>query len=206
MNQLIDRLVESFRQFPGIGPRQARRFVYFLLGEGDGYITRLSSELLALKDKINRCVDCGRFFALSGGKVEQCTICSDTNRNRELLMVVEKDIDLEAVRKAGIYDGHFFVLGGNIPILEKNPEEKVRIKELKTRLAKGEIKELILALSATTEGDYTAEYLKKALLPPPTGGASPALKISTLGRGLSTGTELEYSDTDTLKSALKNRG
>ncbi len=199
MNQLIDRLVESFRQFPGIGPRQARRFVYFLLGEGEGYITRLSSELLALKDKINRCVDCGRFFPSTTVGAGACLICTDLNRNRELLMVVEKDIDLEAVRKAGIYDGHFFVLGGNIPILEKNPEEKVRVKELKARLAKGETKELILALSATTEGDYTVEYLKKVL-------ASPTLKISTLGRGLSTGTELEYSDTDTLKSALKNRG
>ncbi len=118
-------------------------------------------------------------------------------------MVVEKDIDLEAVRKAGIYDGHFFVLGGNIPILEKNPEEKVRVKELKARLAKGEVKELILALSTTSEGDYTVEYLKKVLA---SSFQEAKLKISTLGRGLSTGTELEYSDADTLKSALKNRG
>ena len=105
------------------------------------------------------------------------------------------------MRKAGIYHGHFFILGGTIPILEKNPVEQVRLKELETIIKKSTPQEIILALSTTSEGEYTTDYLKQYLIklvPEKT-------KISILGRGLSSGAELEYLNRDTLKHALDGR-
>ena len=133
-----------------------------------------------------------------------CFLCRDENKNSSTLLIVEKDADLENIERTGAYTGHYFVLGGLIPVLEKEPEKRIRLKYLKSLLErKKEISEIIIALTANVDGDHTAEYIKNAL--------SVILKekgtrITTLGRGLSTGTELEYSDSDTLKNALKNRG
>ena len=118
-------------------------------------------------------------------------------------MIVEKDTDLEVVKKSGHYSGQFFVLGGLVPILEDAPEKKVRITQLINRLIAGqkELREIIIALAANPDGDNTFDYLQKVISPHLLAGT----KISILGRGLSTGTELEYSDAETLKNALKNR-
>ncbi|MFC1775688.1 toprim domain-containing protein, partial [Patescibacteria group bacterium] len=120
--------------------------------------------------------------------------------------VVEKDVDLENVNKTGAYKGLYFILGGSLPILEQNPAKKIRARELFDRAqeySKNGLKEVILATSATPEGENTAQYVKKILAPL---AEKYGVKISALGRGLSTGTELEYSDTSTLENALKNRG
>ncbi|MFA5987369.1 MAG: toprim domain-containing protein [Candidatus Paceibacterota bacterium] len=125
-------------------------------------------------------------------------------------MIVAKDIDLENIKRSGAYTGRYFVLGGLLPILEKHPEEKIRTTKLKdlltTTLEKDNLREVIVALSANPEGDYTADFLKKYIgdIASAT-NPSTQIKISVLGRGLSTGTELEYSDSDTIKNALKNR-
>jgi recombination protein RecR len=123
-------------------------------------------------------------------------------------MVVEKDVDLETVEKSKVYNGLYFILGGSLPILEKDPQNKIRSNELLTLTSRKietkipKLKEIILAISATTEGENTLDYLN-ALLGPM--ALMNEVKISMLGRGLATGTELEYSDTDTIKNALKNR-
>jgi recombination protein RecR len=120
-------------------------------------------------------------------------------------MLVEKDVDLEAVEKAGLYRGYYFVLGGTVPILDPQPENHIRFRallnELDRQLKEG-LTELIMALSLTTEGNHTADWLVEHLQPviDKTG-----LKISFLGRGLSTGSELEYADAETIKNALTNR-
>src|SRR6185503_8414165 len=115
-----------------------------------------------------------------------------------LLMVVEKDSDLESVRKSRAYGGKYFVLGGLVPIVEKTTKRQVRIEELKARSKNDKnLKEIILAFSLSPQGDHTDHYVRGIL-------TDTGLKISSLGRGLSTGTELEYSDNDTLKNALKN--
>jgi recombination protein RecR len=204
----ISRLTEYFREFPGIGPRQAKRFVYFLLTRNHRFIEELTSALLDLQKQIAQCADCKRYFPL--GKIERplCTICSDKNRDASTLMVLEKDVDLETVEKSKVYGGLYFVLGGSLPILEKVPQDKIRSNELMTlverKISAGtpKLKEIILAISATTEGENTLDYLN-ALLGPT--ALMNDIKISMLGRGLATGTELEYSDTDTIKNALKNR-
>lgn len=194
----IDKLTEYFKEFPGIGPRQARRFVYFLLRKNDSYINELVNTIPQLKKSIRVCRMCFRYFPINHSGKDICNIC-DSNRNTDELMIVARDVDLDAVEKSGQYNGYYFILGGQLPILEKNPEQKIRINELKKILKERVgLKEIILALSANPEGDNTVSFLKAEL-------RNTGLTISTLGRGLSTGTELEYSDQDTISNALRNR-
>jgi recombination protein RecR len=132
-------------------------------------------------------------------------VCGDIARNQKILLVVARDSDLDAIEKSGSYKGKYFVLGGTIPILEKEPEKRVALRELVARaaaLAEKGLAEIVLALSANTEGENTANEAARALAPL---AKKRGIKISTLGRGLSTGSELEYCDSETLKNALKNR-
>jgi recombination protein RecR len=227
----INRLIEQFRQFPGIGPRQAKRFVYFLLSQPESYRATLMKTVGELGKHIRVCRECHRFFPISAGSaiVSLCPICSDPNRNNETLMIVSRDVDFENIEKSHSYTGKYFILGGSIPILEKEPESRIRLRELKTLIEnratnkqaletnkqalKGapttseSLKEIIFALNLTPEGENTEEYLRSVLAPLleklPHGASS--ISLSSLGRGLSTGLELEYSDSDTIKNALKNR-
>jgi len=204
----IHNLADLFKRFPGIGPRQAKRFVYFLLSQDKNYLEGLRKELESLSRSVKQCQSCLRFFhdQSASGNSSLCSICSNPDRIKEDLMIVEKDVDLDSIEKAGAYHGLYFVLGGNIPILEKNPEERIRLRELfriiEERGKNEELKEIIIALSATTEGDNTVEYLAQKLEPLRT---KYGLNVSLLGRGLSTGSEIEYSDPETIKNALKNR-
>ncbi|MBI2065776.1 MAG: recombination protein RecR [Candidatus Zambryskibacteria bacterium] len=207
----IDKLSEIFAHFPGIGPRQAKRFVYFLLSRNGDYAGELVKAIQKIKKEIIQCRDCMRFFvypdlsrALSrehnrGAKL--CSICADETRDGSMLMMVPRDIDFEAVERSGGYNGYYFILGGVVPILEKEPEKRIRIKELEVRLKKDKnIKEVILAMNANLDGENTAEYIKQKLIT-----NNSQLTITTLGRGLSTGAELEYADPETLKNAFLHR-
>ena len=200
-----EKLEEYFKKFPGIGSRQAKRFVYFLLTEGGVFAKDLASLISDLPDKVFQCSECLRFFQKRNGE-KMCDLCSDATRDTKMLLVVEKDIDLEMVKKSGVYAGAFFVLGGLLPILEKNPTKKIRIKELVKKIErtaeKHKLKEIILAFSLNAEGENTLQYVKKTLEPL---SKKEGFTISTLGRGFSTGLELEYSDAETLENALKNR-
>jgi recombination protein RecR len=207
----IDKLISIFSNFPGIGPRQARRFVYYLLTRSGSTIEELAKNISQLKSEVSECADCGRFYEKRHGKAELCNICSDENRDKSIVMIVQRDIDLESVEKNGGFNGIYFVLGGSVPILEKEPERRIRAKELinfiKNKFnppsqSSGVAKEIILGVNANPEGENTADFVKKIIEP----FLSPSTKISMLGRGLSTGTELEYTDPETLKNALKNRG
>ena len=213
-DNIVERLTDTFRHFPGIGSRQARRFVYHLLREGRGSIDHFITDLRELHTSVAQCSQCFRYYPLSHPTLNQqklvgltqiCDLCQDATRDSSLLMVVEKDADLEAVKQSGTYQGRFLVLGGMIPILEKDPKSKVRLREvavtLTKRLASKELKEVIVALAVNPEGDHTIELLKQTLKE----FTDKGLKLTVLGRGLSTGTELEYSDADTLKNALENR-
>jgi recombination protein RecR len=199
----IDKLTEIFKEFPGIGERQARRFVYFLMSRNDTYSENIVRLIGELKKEVAQCGECFRFFILRDKKEKLCEICSDVHTDSTLLMVVEKDSDLESVKKSRVYHGKYFVLGGLVPVVEKTTKSRVRIEELKNKIKKSEgLKEVILAFSLNPQGDYTDQYIREQL----SSAVEPLeVKISSLGRGLSTGTELEYSDNDTLKNALKNR-
>lgn len=200
----IDNLSTMFMRFPGIGTRQAKRFVYFLLAQDPRFVDALSREIALLKASITQCESCFRFYPRVGAK-NICSICA-SDADDTVLLVVEKDSDFESVKKSGGYTGKYFILGGTVPVLEADPASRIRIRELVTRIQSGAfdgLSEVILALSANPEGDFTREYITKVLEPIT---KELNINITTLGRGLSTGTELEYSDGDTLKHALKNRG
>lgn len=197
------RLIELFKEFPGIGPRQAKRFVYFLLNRNPAYATDLSALIKEVRSTVHSCDTCFRFFP--NGNSTTCPICRDNSRDSKLLMVVSNDVDFENVEKTKFYNGYYFILGGTIPILEKTPEKRIRQKDLLKiveKKVKGGLTEIIMALNYNPEGENTLSYLTETLK---SLSQKNNIKISTLGRGLSTGTEIEYSDGDTIKNALKNR-
>jgi recombination protein RecR len=202
----INKLVELFSEFPGIGPRQAKRFVYYLLRHNNSLLKELSDNISSLKKNITACSTCFQFFQKKNTQQTLCSICSDTHRDQSELMIVSHDVDLEHIEKSGVYKGTYFVLGGIVPILAPKPEERIRSRELlaliKNRVEKNVLKEIILAMNVTPEGENTEQYLTQILTPIDT---QHSVKISHLGRGISTGTEIEYSDKETLKNALQNR-
>ncbi|MFA6459282.1 MAG: toprim domain-containing protein [Candidatus Paceibacterota bacterium] len=212
------RLEELFSHFPGIGPRQARRFVYYLLSRSPTSIRELVSLIEEVKKSSHECDMCHRFFvnknvsssshSLVSGKI--CSVCSDPNRDNSSLMIVARDSDFESVEKSGAYKGLYFILGGTVPIMDKEPEKRIRLKQLIGRITVSEeskgLSEVILSLNTTPDGENTEEIVKRAIeseLDMKTGTAP--IKVSVLGRGLSTGAELEYADQETIKNALKNR-
>lgn len=201
----IDRLAELFMHFPGIGTRQAKRFAFFILRSRGEYVRELVGAIEEVRSSVRECSECYRYFTPkhSGGAI--CAVCTDPDRDPSSLLVVEKDPDLESIERSGAHHGHYFVLGGTLAILEKEPEKVIRVAALLGRveaLAKSGLKEIILAMSATPESEHTAEYVREALT---TLTGKYDIKVSLLGRGLSTGTELEYSDPDTLRHALMGR-
>lgn len=192
----IDRLTALFEKFPGIGPRQARRFVQYLLVVSPAVRNDLAEQIRNLGAQTSQCKECYRWYTKEG-KGAECPICANASRDRSLLFLVEKDADIDNVERSG-YRGLYFVLGGTIPLAAEEPEKHIRLRELQKRLAAGTLAEVILGLSATTEGDHTRHMLAEKL-------QSSGVKISSLGRGLSTGSELEYADPDTISAALSSR-
>ena len=202
----IESLIEYFSKFPGIGPRQAKRFVYFLLAKDPMFRENFSEALVRLDKEITQCGLCFRYYQKSYERDGKCPICADAMRDSSKLLVVEKDVDFENIHKMSIWDGQYFILGGSLPIMEKEPTKKIRGRELfntvQDRAKNGTLKEIVLAMSATSEGENTLAYLE-TILPPL--AEKYHLKITSLGRGISSGTELEYSDHDTMHNALENR-
>lgn len=195
----IEELARALSRFPGIGPRQGKRFVYYLLSAPADERKKLAELISSLGKDVRQCSECFRFYN-GGSTASVCNYCSDKIRDDALLMLVEKDQDLSAVERAGTYRGRYFVLGGVLTLTGKGTvREKELLKALEKRM-KNSLKEIVLALSATSEGEHTADRVRELLVP-----YRDHLKISTLGRGLATGSELEYSDAETLRAALTNR-
>ncbi len=207
----IDRLTSLFEKFPGIGPRQARRFVQYLLSTSPATRSELADYIKRLGAESLQCTSCYRWFPVKvqdthgAGTKEICSFCADERREHGIIFVVEKDADIENVERSG-FRGLYFVLGGTIQLATEEPEKFVRLRELLKRVegdaSELKLNELILGLSATTEGDHTREILMEKLRPLSEGLN---FRISSLGRGLSTGSELEYADPDTIAQALGNR-
>lgn len=200
----IDQLSRHFERFPGIGPRQARRFVYHLLSENPEALDSLAAAISTIHNKVSLCTSCFQYFARDNGTMF-CDICNDTERDNTLLMVVERDSDIPPIERSGTYNGYYFVLGGTVPLLDADENIRVRGGALKgiveKRLEEG-LSEVILAFSVNPDGEQTARYVEKLL---EVHTEAKKLKTSILGRGLSTGSELEYADPETIKNALRNR-
>ncbi len=198
MRDRIEELSAAFNRFPGIGPRQAKRFVYHLLAVPQGDRNRLADLIANLGNDVQQCRMCMRFAPVNTDGL--CNYCADTTRLDSLLMIVEKDQDLVAVERAGTYRGRYFILGGVLTLSGKGAiRERDLIRVVETRANAG-LLEIVLALSATSEGEHTADRVREVL-----GPLRGSILISELGRGLSTGAELEYADSTTLTAALQNR-
>ncbi len=195
----IEKLTQLFERFPGIGPRQARRFVQYLLVSGQGSRNEIAELIKNIGTQTSQCKKCYRWFSAQGRSASGgvCPICIEPGRDTSLLFVVEKDADIEPVERSG-FKGLYFVLGGTIPLATDDTQKYIRERELLKRVGENNLKEIILGLSATTEGDHTREILQEKL-------RESGVAVSSLGRGLSTGTELEYADPDTISEALGNR-
>ncbi len=198
MADRIDDLASAFARFPGIGPRQGKRFVFHLLGVPRAERAHLAGLITALEADVRQCPECLRFY--TGAKAPTCTYCADPSRDDSLLMLIEKDQDLSAVERAGTYRGRYFVLGGVLTLSGKGSiRDKELLRAVEQRSARG-LREVILALSATSEGEHTADHIRELLAP-----HRSHLTFSVLGRGLATGSELEYSDAETLRAAFAGR-
>lgn len=196
MSDPIEHLTLLFEKFPGIGPRQAGRFVQYLLRNKS-----VRHELIAMTEEleggVKQCSACMRYFA---GTANVCGICSNPQRDDTLLAVVASDADLLALERSGTYLGRYFVLGGTISLASEHISH-LRMPQLIERIAgmtKNVLSEIILAFPANPEGDATAVRVLEEI-------SNFNIPITKLGRGLSTGSELEYADSDTLKSAFESR-
>ena len=200
----LDKLITLFESFPGIGARQARRFAFHVLTMNDADNAQLAKLITGIKTSVTECESCHRFFSRYQAET-LCSICSANNRDHSRLLVVERDSDIQAMERAGAYDGLYFVLGGTVPLLQSKDTEKLRAGALKatveTRLKNG-LEEVILGFAINPDGENTTRFIESTIEPLL---AAENKKLTHLGRGLSTGSELEYADGDTLKNALKNR-
>ena len=201
MRDSIDELAELFKRFPGIGERQAKRFVYYLIERNDDFRKNIADKISALGKQVTQCGECFRFFQTDGN--ELCDICGSGLRDMHTVMIVEKDADILAVERSG-FTGKYFVFGGLIPIVDEKSISRTRLGHLENYLndKKGTLTELVLGFPMNPSGDHTDQYVRKVLEHV---ALENNFKLVSLGRGLSTGTELEYSDPDTIKNALKNR-
>ncbi len=211
----IERLAVLFEKFPGIGPRQAGRFVHYLLRSSPALRRELAVSISSLHGSVKQCEECRRFHE---GKTALCVRCTGADRDRTLIMIVASDTDSDAIERSHTYHGTYFILGGTVSLgNEKNPRirEADLVKTIQGRV--NELREIILAFPANVEGDTTASRVHELIRPlinpravraeqSSHDGKNAQIFVSTLGRGLSTGAELEYADPDTIKNALKNRG
>jgi recombination protein RecR len=201
----LDNLIHHFEDFPGVGARQARRFAFHMLTLNPRDIEEIAGLILTLQATVAECISCHRFFSRNGGTANECSICSDHNRDRTKLMIVERDSDIVAIERSNVYDGLYFVLGGTIPLLQSKEHNGLRSGALKaiveSRVTQ-ELSEIILAFAVNPDGENTSRYVESFLKDYI---ENHKIKVSQLGRGLSTGSELEYADPETIKNALINR-
>ncbi|MCC6563267.1 recombination protein RecR [Candidatus Uhrbacteria bacterium] len=189
----IQNAAAAFDALPGVGPRAALRYAYWLVTQPKEVIERFSRSIQTLADQVRHCDVCGQWSDRS-----PCSICSDPKREASQICVVATSQDIKSVEETGVFKGIYHVLGGTIDPIEGRTPDTLRIKELMARVQMPVIKEVILALDADVQGDVTALYLKKQLSALP-------LRVTRLARGLPTGAALEYADAHTLADALQNR-
>ena len=194
----VHELTALLAHLPGLGPRQARRVVQYLLKKNKTFRAELSELIAQLADHTAECSLCHRYDDPHSSGT--CGQCRSAARDTGTLVVVEHDVDIDAVEASGAYAGRYFVLGGLMPLSDRKRSQAVHADHLVNRIKNEPIIEVIFALATTPEGDYTARELSKRL-----SEVNKKIKITLLGRGLSVGAEVEYADPETLRNALKSR-
>lgn len=191
-SKLLDSAVSEFARLPGVGRKTALRYVLHLLRNENEAANGLAQSILRMKEHIKFCKDC-----YNVSDAEMCGICSNPNRDKKIICVVQDVRDVMAIENTGLFKGVYHVLGGLISPIEGIGPADLYIDVLMKRAGEG-VTEIILALSGTTEGDTTSFYLARKL-------QAVNIEISTLARGVPVGDELEYTDEVTLGRSLQNR-
>ena len=191
--QPVAALIEEFSKLPGVGVKTAQRLTFFILRSPTDQARRLAEAIMRVKESI---VYCSRCFNIT--EADPCNICSNPNRNQEMICVVEEPLDVLALEKTGVYKGLYHVLHGALSPVDGIGPKDLRIDELLTRVREGNVHEVILATNPNFEGEYTANYIQKELKPF-------NLHITGLARGLPIGGDLEYADEGTLSRAIEGR-
>jgi recombination protein RecR len=190
---IVQDLIDELGRLPGVGPKGAQRIAFHLLQAEPADVRRFAEVLLEVKDRVRFCAIC---FNVS--EAEQCRICSDPRRDQTVLCVVEEYKDVVAIERTREFRGRYHVLGGAISPIEGIGPDQLRIKELMTRLADGNVTEVIIATDPNLEGEATATYLTRFL-------ADLGLRVTRLASGLPVGGDLEYADEVTLGRAFEGR-
>ncbi|QDH15340.1 recombination mediator RecR [Oecophyllibacter saccharovorans] len=191
----IENLITRLARLPGLGPRSARRAALALLQAPQTRLQPLSEALETVARTVQTCPECGNLDSQA-----PCALCRAPDRTQDLICVVETVGDLWALERSGAYRGHYQVLGGTLSPLAGTGPEHLNLAGLRARLARGEVREVILALGATVEGATTAHWLQSYLL-----DSHPDVRVSQLGQGLPMGGALEVLDDGTLMAALAAR-
>jgi recombination protein RecR len=189
----IERLIQILAKLPGLGPRSARRAVLHLIKHRDKLLTPLAAALAEARDTVVVCSRCGNVDSS-----DPCSLCNDRRRDPHAICVVEDVSDLWALERAAAWNGQYHVLGGTLSAIEGVRPEDLTIARLAERAAAPEIKEIVLAVNATVEGQTTAHYITDLLKPLP-------VKLSRLAHGVPVGGELDYLDEGTLTAAIRSR-
>lgn len=192
-SKLLENAVEEFAKLPGIGRKTALRLVLHLLRQNTGDVDRFSQAISQLRHDVKHCKVCNNI-----SDAEICTICANPRRDSSLLCVVENIKDVMSIENTHQYNGLYFVLGGVISPMDGIGPADLKIDQLINKIAEGNVREVIMALSATMEGDTTNFYIYKKLRQHP-------ITISAIARGVAFGDELEYTDEITLGRAIINR-
>ena len=186
-------LIDELGRLPGVGPKSAQRIAFYILAADPADVARLARTLNEVKEKVIFCRICGNV-----SESEECRICRDPRRDLSLICVVEESKDVIAIERTREFRGRYHVLGGAISPIEGVGPDDLRIRELMTRLADGSVTEVILATDPNLEGEATATYLARLLVPM-------GLSVSRLASGLPVGGDLEYADEVTLGRAFEGR-
>jgi recombination protein RecR len=189
----LEKLIEEFSKFPGIGKKTAQRMAFFVLKQRKEEAESLAQAVLDVKEKVRYCSVC---FNIT--EDDPCSICKDERRDRSVICVVEEANDVAALEKTNQFKGLYHVLGGVLSPLDGVGPEDLKVKELLARLKDGTVKEVIIATNPSTEGEATAVYLSKLIKPL-------GVKVTRIARGLPAGGDLEYADQTTLSNALEGR-
>ena len=193
----LTELIDALGHLPGVGPRSAERYAYYLL-RADPHVSRmLAGALQGLHDGVKQCP---KTFALINSDEDISPLYSDPERDKTLVAVVEEPLDIIALERTGQYKGTYHVLGGAISPIDGVGPEELHIPELTARLKDDKVKEVILATNASVEGESTALYIQRHLQE-----AGVDIKVSRLARGIPVGIDLEYADQLTLSHALEGR-
>ena len=191
--QILEKLIKKVSKLPGLGPRSSRRVILYLLKDKEKLFLPLIQDMNDVANKVKSCIECGNL-----DEKEICDICINTSRNNKIICIVETVADLWAMERSNVYNGKYHILGGVLSAIDGINPQQLNIDSLEMKLKSGDFTEVIIAISATLDGQTTAHYLADRF-------SKLNIKITRLAHGMPVGGELDFLDDGTIAQALKAR-